>query len=121
MARPPVFPAEEKVRIVLSILDAGMPTHEVLCGHRRARADLAPPHIPCGSRSPACSAIDQQFARQIGQQPEHEPANATAGLHPREPRSHPLEQPVGLSTPSPGIYAVARGHRLIFRSRHNGR
>jgi transposase len=43
MARPPVIPAEEKVRIVLSILDAGMPTHEVLCGHRRARADLAPP------------------------------------------------------------------------------
>jgi hypothetical protein len=46
MARPPVFPAEEKVRIVLSILDAGMPTHEVLCGHRRARADLAPPSSP---------------------------------------------------------------------------
>jgi hypothetical protein len=57
MASPPVFPAEEKVRIVLSILDAGMPTREVLCGHRRARADLAPPSSPRTGFSPAARTV----------------------------------------------------------------
>jgi hypothetical protein len=59
--------------------------------------------------------------RQVGQQPEHEPADPPAALHPRKPGGHPIEQPGGLRVPRPGIYAVARGHRLIFRSRHNGR
>jgi hypothetical protein len=59
--------------------------------------------------------------RQVGQQPAHEPADPAASLHPRKPGSHPVEQPGGLRVPPPGIYAVARGHRLIFRSRHNGR
>jgi hypothetical protein len=61
------------------------------------------------------------LARQIGQQPEQEPADPAAGLHPPKPGGHPIEQPVGLRVPPPGIYSVAHGHRLIFRCRHNGR
>jgi hypothetical protein len=59
--------------------------------------------------------------RQVSHQPEHEPTYPAAGLDPREPGSQPIKQPVGLGAPPPNIYAVARGHRLIFRSRHNGR
>jgi hypothetical protein len=59
--------------------------------------------------------------RQVGQQSEHEPANPATSLDTREPSSHPVEQPVALGIPPPGIYAVARGHRLIFESRHNRR
>ena len=31
-----------------------------------------------------------------------------------EPGGHPVQEPVGLRVPSPDIYAVARGHRLII-------
>ena len=71
--------------------------------------------MPCGSASPACSAMRPAvLPRQVRQQPEHEPAGPAAGLDPGEPASHPFEQPVGLSAPPPGLYAVARGHRLII-------
>jgi len=52
--------------------------------------------------------------RQVRKQPQQEPAGATAGLDPGEPACHPIEQPVGLGSPQPWLYAVARGHRLIF-------
>ena len=54
------------------------------------------------------------LARQVGEQPEQEPAGAAAGLDPSEPTGHPFEQPVGLGLPSPRPYAVAHGHRLII-------
>jgi hypothetical protein len=61
------------------------------------------------------------LARQIRQQSADEPPGPAAGLHPDEPGRHPIEQLVGLSRPPGGLYAVAHGHRLIFRCRHNGR
>jgi hypothetical protein len=47
------------------------------------------------------------LAGQVGEQPEHEPADPAAGLDPREPGRQPIEQPVGLGAPPPDIYAVA--------------
>jgi hypothetical protein len=52
--------------------------------------------------------------RQVSQQAEDQLPSSAAGLHPRKPGGHPLEQPVGLGVPPPGIYAMARSHRLII-------
>ena len=54
------------------------------------------------------------LAGQLSEHPEHEPADSAAGLDTGEPGGHPIEQPVGLRVPPPGIYAVAHGHRLII-------
>ena len=71
--------------------------------------------MPCGSRSPACSAMRPAvLPRQVRQQPEHEPPGPAAGLHPGEPARDPIQQPVDLGLPPGSVYAVARGHRLIF-------
>jgi hypothetical protein len=51
---------------------------------------------------------------QVGQQPEDETAHPAASLDTRKPGGYPIEQPVDLRVPLPSIYAVARGHRLIF-------
>jgi pimeloyl-ACP methyl ester carboxylesterase len=40
------------------------------------------------------------LARQVRQQPEHEPACPAPGLDPGEPARHPIQQPVGLSLPA---------------------
>lgn len=45
------------------------------------------------------SDAPEVLARQIGQQPEHEPADPTTGLHPDKPASHPIQQPVRLGPP----------------------
>ena len=34
------------------------------------------------------------LARQVSQQPQHEPADPPTGLHPRKPGGHPVEQPL---------------------------
>ena len=71
--------------------------------------------MPCGSA--VAGVLGDRPAvlpRQVRQQPEHEPADPAAGLDPGEPARHPVEQPVGLGVPPAGIYAVARGHRLII-------
>lgn len=71
--------------------------------------------MPCGSASPACSAIVQQFFRgRVGQQPEQELPGPAPGLDPGEPAGHPIEQPVGLGLRPAGFYAVTHGHRLII-------
>ena len=52
--------------------------------------------------------------RQVGQQPEHEPADPAAGLH---PGNRPAIRASSLSvsaSPPVGFYAVAHGHRLII-------
>lgn len=59
------------------------------------------------------------LARQVCQQPAQEPPGSAAGLHPGEPPGHPIEQPVGLRGPPMGLYAAARGHRLIILRPHN--
>jgi hypothetical protein len=45
--------------------------------------------------------------RQIRQQAEHERPRPAAGLRPRKPPGHPIEQPVRLSYPPGSLYAVA--------------
>ena len=71
--------------------------------------------MPCGSGSPACSAMVQQFFRgRSASSPSTNFPGPAAGLDPGEPPGHPIEQPVGLGRPSGGLYAVAHGHRLII-------
>ena len=57
--------------------------------------------------------------REVRQQPAQERPGSAPGLHPGEPPGHPIQQPVGLRGPLMGLYAVARGHRLIILSPHN--
>lgn len=55
---------------------------------------------------------------QVSEQTEHELACAMPGLDPGEPPRHRLEQPVCFGFPTTS-YAMAYGHRLIFRCPHN--
>ena len=71
--------------------------------------------MPCGSRSPACSAMVQQFLRgRSASSPSRNPADPASGLDPGEPTGHPIEQPCRLGLPTGWVLPVARGHRLIF-------
>ena len=61
------------------------------------------------------------LARQVSQQPEHEPPGPPPRLHPAEPARHPAQQLLQPHLPAGGInpYAVASGHRLIVGCSHN--
>jgi hypothetical protein len=61
------------------------------------------------------------LARQIRQQPQHERPGPPSWLHPAEPARDPTQQLIKPCLPSGGVYvyAVARGHRLIFGCPHN--
>jgi hypothetical protein len=54
------------------------------------------------------------LAGQLGEHAIQERGEPAPGLHPAEPRSYPTEQLLARCGPSAGLYAVARGHRVIF-------
>jgi hypothetical protein len=54
------------------------------------------------------------LARQISQQPEHEPRDPSPWLDPRKPAGHPTEQLLQHPRPWLHRYAAAHGHRLIL-------
>jgi hypothetical protein len=57
--------------------------------------------------------------RQLGEHAAQERGEPVPGLDPPQPQLHPSEQLVHRGLPSAGLYAVARGRRLIFRCPHN--
>jgi hypothetical protein len=59
------------------------------------------------------------LARQLREHAVQERGEPTPGLDPTEPAGHPPEQLIFRSCEPSNLYAVARGHRLIFRCRHN--
>jgi hypothetical protein len=60
------------------------------------------------------------LAGQLGEHPAQEPGQPLPGLHPREPARDPIEELTFQRRPQAGLYAVARGHRIIL-SPHNPR
>jgi hypothetical protein len=61
------------------------------------------------------------LARKLRHQPQHQVPGMPPRLHPGEPPGDPAHQPVEMRPPPFGVYAVARGHRKIIKSRHNPR
>jgi hypothetical protein len=59
------------------------------------------------------------LAWQVGQEPAHERSGAAARFHPGEPAGDAAQQLLQGGLPAGGVYAVARGHRLIFGCPHN--
>ena len=82
------------------------------------RRRTARPHVDrsafAGFRFPS-----EVLRRQLSQQPEQEPTGPASGLDPTQPPRHPPRQPVSFGLTADRSYAVARGHRLIIRCRHN--
>lgn len=60
------------------------------------------------------------LARQVRQQPEHQPAGPPAGFDPCESASDPPHGHLERLPPTAGIYVVTCGHRLLV-SAHNSR
>ncbi|MFJ2581836.1 transposase [Kitasatospora aureofaciens] len=56
-----------------------------------------------------------------GQKPEHEGTGGSTRLHPPKPARDPGHGLVEHRPPPGRVYAVARGHRTIFRSPHKPR
>jgi hypothetical protein len=54
------------------------------------------------------------LARQFRKHPAHKPGEMLPGLHSREPAGNPVEELTFQRRPQAGLYAVARGHRVIF-------
>ena len=77
--------------------------------------------IPSGVRSPACSAIVQQFSRQLGQQAQHErpgPARGSTRLN-RAPAR--VISSSNVPSQRPAVYAGASGRQKIIASHHKPR
>jgi hypothetical protein len=55
-----------------------------------------------------------RLTRQFREHPAHEPGEVLTGFHPREPTGDPVEELTFQHRPQAGLYAVARGHRVIF-------
>jgi hypothetical protein len=60
------------------------------------------------------------LTRQLREHPAQEPGEPVPGLHPREPGRDPVEELTFYGRPQAGLYAVARGHRIVL-SPHNPR
>ena len=58
------------------------------------------------------------LARQLGEHPAQEPGEPLPGLYPREPGRDPIKKLTFHRRPQAGLYAVARGHRIVW-SPHN--
>lgn len=54
------------------------------------------------------------LARQVRQQPEHQPLHPSPGLDPREASRDPVHQILKSVWPASRFYAVPRGHCMIF-------
>jgi len=75
--------------------------------------------MPRGQRSPACSAIVQQFTRgQSGQQAPDERSHPPARLDPGEPAADAQRQLIEFPPPALQVYAEASGHRTVFCCPH---
>nr|WP_246170399.1 hypothetical protein [Pseudonocardia hierapolitana] len=60
------------------------------------------------------------LARQLRQHPAQEPGEPLPGLHPSESTRNPVQKLTFQRWPQAGLYAVARGHRILL-SPHNPR
>jgi hypothetical protein len=58
-------------------------------------------------------------AWQVSKQTEHERPGPPPHFHPAEPARDPAQERIERRPPSRKVYAVTRGHRVIFGCRHN--
>jgi hypothetical protein len=94
--------------------------HLVLVPHRPAQQVMHPVRVGVAGVLGDRPAV---LAWQVRQESEHERPGARSWLHPAKPARDPGQQLLQPCLPSGGIYvyAVARGHRLIFGCSHNTR